>query len=101
MDAATTLDDLLADLQTMLSHLQTGELKAMEHLLTQYDRKVRDFVHSPAGQASTHEQLAALLRAQYGLERYLRQSRDEAARLMQASTKADRATRAYLVTSET
>jgi hypothetical protein len=101
MDAALTLDELLADLQTMQTHLRMGELELVEHSLTQHDRKVREFIHSPAGRAATHEQLAALLHAQYGLERNLRKSRDEVAGLMQASTRADRAARAYLVTVET
>ena len=101
MNAAMTLDELLADLQAMQTHLRMGELEAVEHSLTQHDRKVREFVHSSAGRAATHEQLAALLHAQYGLERNLRKSRDEAAGLMHASARADRAARAYLVTVET
>jgi hypothetical protein len=101
MDAALTLDELLADLQTMQTHLRMEELEAVEYSLVQHDRKVREFIHSPAGRAATREQLAALLQAQYGLERNLRKSRDLAAGLMQASSKADRAARAYLVTVET
>jgi hypothetical protein len=101
MEAAMTLDELLADLQTMQTSLQREELQVVEHSLVQHDRKVREFIHSPAGRAATHEQLARLLHAQYGLERNLRKSRDEIAGLMQASSKADRASRAYLVTAET
>lgn len=101
MDAATTLDELLADLRAMQTNLQMGALEAVEHSLIQHDRKVREFLDSPVGQAATHEQLATLLHAQYGLERNLRKCRDEAAGMMQASTKADRAARAYLVNAET
>jgi hypothetical protein len=101
MDAATALDELLADLQAMQTHLQMGELEAVEHSLIRHDRKVREFVHSPVGRIATQAQLAMLLQAQYGLERELRKSRDEVAKLMQSSSKADRAARAYLVTAET
>lgn len=101
MDTATALDELLADLQAMQTHLQMGELEAVEHSLIRHDRKVREFVHSTAGRAATQAQLAMLLQAQYGLERELRKSRDEVAKLMQSSSKADRAARAYLVTAET
>jgi hypothetical protein len=101
MEAAITLDELLADLQAMQAHLGMGELETVEHSLVQHDRKVREFIHGPGGRAASREQLAALLHAQYGLERNLRQSRDQVAGLMQASSKADRAARAYLVTEET
>lgn len=101
MDAATALDELLADLQAMQTHLQMGELEAVELSLIRHDGKVREFAHSPVGRTATQAQLAMLLQAQYGLERELRKSRDEVAKLMQSSSKADRAARAYLVTAET
>lgn len=95
-----TLEDLLADLQGMRPPLQSGDLESVQRLLIQHDRKVREFMHSPAGRAASYAQLAALLRAQRDLERSLRQARDEAAGLMHASDKADRAARAYLANAE-
>lgn len=93
-----SLDDLFGQLQAMHAGLQNEDLEAVQMLLVQHDRDVRDFMHGEDGRQAGADALANLLYAQLQLQDRLREAREAAARRMRASQQADRAARAYLST---
>lgn len=95
-----SLDDLFAQLQAMHDGLQNGELEAVQVLLNQHDRDVRDYMHAGIGRQAGADALGNLLYAQLQLQDRLRDARDAAARQMRSNQQAGHAARAYLSTSE-
>lgn len=94
-----SLDDLFAQLQAMHAGLQNEDLEAVQLLLNQHDRDVRDFMHGDAGRNAGADAIGNLLYAQLQLQDRLRDARDAVARRMRDVRHADRAARAYLSTS--